>query len=390
MVRRALSALAPYVLLALWISPVEIVAQPDPEVEAALVRGNDELTQDLLERLGETPGNLAFSPHSVRLALAMVLEGAEGASEARLREILRIPEATPDDAFRDLAERLQPSALSLRVATSCFADLGDPPSSAFVARVRHKYGAGYEEMDFGRSEDARDRIHAWISEATEGRIRTLLDSGPDRSTPLVAASAIFFDAKWRTRFPPPKPSRFRPLRGPAVDSVALKAILHVPYGETPTAKVVDVPYAGGEAVLSLALPNELADPTRLGPDVWKTPRRLQRVLFEMPPFRIESKVDLAEVLLRDEAPSTAAPSSDFRGLVTSSPLFLPDVLHAVLVDVNEKGTTAAAVTAVIVTRGGGGSDDEWDQAFVADRPFLFRIVHRATGLVLFAGRVSEV
>ena len=78
--------------------------------------------------------------------------------------------------------------------------------------------------------------------------------------------------------------------------------------------------------------------------------------------------------------------ADFSGITATDPLFISDVIHEVFVSVDEAGTEAAAATAVIVGRGG---PPERPVVLTVDRPFLFWVYDRATGSVLFMGRVLD-
>lgn len=64
-------------------------------------------------------------------------------------------------------------------------------------------------------------------------------------------------------------------------------------------------------------------------------------------------------------------------------LFISAVLHQACVEVNEAGTEAAVGSAVIMRLRGEPT------LFRADHPFLFLIRDRATGSILFIGRVWE-
>jgi len=63
------------------------------------------------------------------------------------------------------------------------------------------------------------------------------------------------------------------------------------------------------------------------------------------------------------------------------------VLHKAFVAVDEEGTEAAAATVVMMV--GRAAPSEKPVAFHADRPFLFLIRHKATGTILFMGRVMD-
>jgi serpin B len=61
------------------------------------------------------------------------------------------------------------------------------------------------------------------------------------------------------------------------------------------------------------------------------------------------------------------------------------VLHKAFIAVNEAGTEAAAATAVVVGRVSAPEPAE----IALDRPFLYFIVDRPTGELLFLGRVLD-
>ncbi len=66
-------------------------------------------------------------------------------------------------------------------------------------------------------------------------------------------------------------------------------------------------------------------------------------------------------------------------------LLISDILHKTFVEVNEEGTEAAAVTAVIV----GRMSMPMEPVFRADQPFVFMIRDKASGAILFMGRLSD-
>jgi serpin B len=72
------------------------------------------------------------------------------------------------------------------------------------------------------------------------------------------------------------------------------------------------------------------------------------------------------------------------------PLFLGDVLHKAVIEVNEEGTKAAAVTASrMLGSCGPGQQPPPPVDFVADHPFAFFVVEEVSGTILFAGHVLD-
>jgi serpin B len=78
--------------------------------------------------------------------------------------------------------------------------------------------------------------------------------------------------------------------------------------------------------------------------------------------------------------------ADFSG-IAKGPLCISEVFHKAFVKVDEKGTEAAAASAVVM--GPGGPPPAKAVELKADRPFLFVLRDRKSGLVLFMGRVAD-
>jgi serpin B len=76
-------------------------------------------------------------------------------------------------------------------------------------------------------------------------------------------------------------------------------------------------------------------------------------------------------------------SADFSGIEAATNLFISEVVHKVLVEVNETGTEAAAMTfAQAKTKG-------MARSFRADHPFIFIIRENGGGTILFMGRIVD-
>jgi serpin B len=79
--------------------------------------------------------------------------------------------------------------------------------------------------------------------------------------------------------------------------------------------------------------------------------------------------------------------ADLTGMCPDGHLYLDQIVHAAVFSVDEKGVEAAAATAHGPYSALG--DDEKPIAFRADHPFIFLIRHKATGTILFLGRLVD-
>ena len=111
-----------------------------------------------------------------------------------------------------------------------------------------------------------------------------------------------------------------------------------------------------------------------------------QVNLSLPRFDIASSVGLKSKLVDLGMPTAFGDTADFSGMSTTEQLLIADVVHQADVTVNEHGTVASAATAVIMEATSAPTHIE---QMVVDRPFLFTIVDRPTGAILFAGQVTN-
>ena len=161
---------------------------------------------------------------------------------------------------------------------------------------------------------------------------------------------------------------------------------------------LEMPYKGKRLSMIFILPNDkhssLADLEETMSKVTNINSVLkfgykEKVEVTLPRFKIESKFDLVEPLMKlgmtdmfDES------SADFSGMTggNNKGLYVSKVLQKAFVEVNEEGTEAAAATAAIMM---GRSRQPEPERFTCDRPFMFLIRDNLTGLILFSGHVTD-
>jgi serine protease inhibitor len=113
--------------------------------------------------------------------------------------------------------------------------------------------------------------------------------------------------------------------------------------------------------------------------------------LQMPRFRMECTYRLNDALkaLGMELPFYAT-RADFRRMTAESnqtPLFIQRVLQKATIELDEQGTRVAVATGEGAAPVASAPLEPFK--IVADRPFLFAIVHEPTGIVLFLGIVRE-
>lgn len=386
-----------------------IARETSPDVAESelqeLVEGNTAFALDLYQELRgqDREGNLFFSPYSISLALAMAYGGARGETERQMAAALHFTLAQErlHPAFNalDLAvtSRSEQEGIELNLANAFWGQLGHPFLQSYIDLLSRNYGAEIRLLDFQGTPDAcREHINAWVSEKTQGKIEDLLPPGSiDPLTTLVLTNAVYFKGTWRWKFDPrlTEEGTFYLLDGSQVTVPMMEhEEVRLPYAEGRIDglryQAVELPYKGEELAMVILLP-ELEKFEQFEQAL--TAERLGGILNEllprevhltMPKFSFTSGFSLKDVLSQLGMPAAFSPDeADFSGMDGQRDLWIDEVYRKAFVKVNEEGTEAAAATGNVVRVTAVPIPVQ------VDHPFIFLIRDRATGAILFLGRV---
>jgi serpin B len=368
--------------------------------------GNNKFTFDLYRRLAIDPAhageNLFFSPYSISSALAIACEGARGTTADEIESVLHLPEneTLRREGFAALDAGLNrgDGNYILRTANALWVEEAYPFLPKYIDTAARWYGANATNLDFIENPEAsRETINRWVEEKTEDKIRDLLPAGSiDSMTRLVITNAIYFKGTWAEQFDPDRTTEeeFRVDPSTTVPVQMMHGDAVYPYTETEALQVLDMPYARGDGTelsMLVLLPKEdnltaveeaFDDETVAG---LRESLEQKRVMVFFPKFTLETEYSLREALSAMGMPTAFTDDADLSGMDGTRNLFISNVIHKAFVDVNEEGTEAAAATGVVVA--GGGIQPETAPIFRADHPFVFLIVEKDSGTILFAGRV---
>lgn len=373
----------------------------DAEDPQAAVQAVNAFASDLYGALSAQPGNLIYSPYSLSSALGMTYAGAKGETAREMARTLSFPEdAALHASFKRLGAALNGSAgeCTLEIANALWVQEGYAFLDAYTDLVARAYGAGLETLDFQSDpEGARETINAWVASRTNDLIQDLFPPGAiDPLTRLALTNAVYFKGAWLAPFDAglTKDAPFRLADGETVDARMMQRTGSYPYGETEEAQVLELPYAGEGLAMTVVLPREgrpLADvEQRIADDglavFVEAPRRAMEVRVAFPRFRMAAGFSLAQTLARMGMPLAFSDAADFSGMTGRDDLKISAVEHKACIDVTEEGTEAAAATGVSMIVKTIAREPK---VFRADRPFVFAIRDRASGAVLFLGRVMD-
>ena len=394
--------------------PSRPLAPAPPGGATSPADGNNEFALAIFGALGPHRGNLAFSPFSIRAALAMTQAGARGETAAQMSEVLRTSslDESADPFFASIIRRTEAAkagTYEMAVANSLWCQDGAPLQAGFLDLIDRHFHGGVNVVDFRRAtESARVAINRWVEDNTRQRIRELIPSGMLGSLGrLVLVNAIYFKGMWELQFnkAATRDEPFYLEDGGTVRVPLMHQQEEVWYMRGSGYQAVDLVYQGTDLSMLVLLPDRkdgLRDLEQrlaarmLHKSVTQMNRR--EVKLFLPRFKIAwGTVDMSGPLgaLGMTLPFNPA-KADFSGINGCRPpheeaIFISGVLHKALVEVNEEGTEAAAATAVVMMIGAmpGRSRPPSIPVVRADHSFLFAIRHRRSGEILFLGRMAD-
>lgn len=395
---------------------------------AALVAGGNQFGLHVFRLIAQRADeNIVFSPSSLASALAMTLAGAEGKTAVEIAAALNVATLgqSVHEAYRHLQSITKTGGLEVRSANRLWGQTGYKLRPEFLATTERCYQASLAEVDFQTAtEPARQAINAWVAEQTAGKIPELIGQGLlDAGSRLVLTNAIYFLGSWEHKFKPERTSDapFHLASGETVTAAMMRQTTTFNYGEFDDLQVLELPYrgesppsyylneednlvieksessdGGSDFAMVVLLPRpgvELAEIERRialeSPQSWlKT--GYCKVQVSLPRFKLRAGCQLSEPLKQlGIAQAFDQQAADF-SRITSDPegLYVDEIVHQAMVDVNEEGTEAAAATGVLMVAG-CAREVEPPKEFCADRPFLFLIHDRDTKSIYFLGRVAN-
>src|SRR5687767_7547408 len=135
-------------------APRGLSPAPSTEALSRLVAGNTAFAADLHARLRGSPGNFAYSPASISMALGMTYAGAQGETAAQMRRTMHydvVDDATLHAGFGHLLATWNDPGetdYELRVANRLFGEQTMDYVPPFLATTRDTYRAELEQLDF--------------------------------------------------------------------------------------------------------------------------------------------------------------------------------------------------------------------------------------------------
>ncbi len=357
---------------------------------------------DSLNSKMPTDENYMFSPLSIKMALAMAANGAQGETKKELLDILRVNNI---ERFNDFSKKLierysQSDKLTLKIANAVWVNTDNSPYD-FKNEYKESVSVFYNaEADKVNNKNALKTINGWVSEKTNGKIPSIIN---DSDFWAALVNAIYFKGSWEKDFNKnrTKPDTFTSADGTKTEIDFMNQTDSFSYHKSDEAEIVKLRYKtsfysedkNGELI------SENIDDVKTSmyliktnstdiENIIKTSYDYQRIALSVPKFKVDYSADITELL--DLKLATNKALADFTGMMNLTPnddLWIDKILHKTFISVDEEGTEAAAVTSVMMA-GATSAKPEEPIEVKFDEPFYFAIRDDSNGEILFMGRYA--
>jgi serpin B len=361
-------------------------------------------TFDVLGRvIKESSGNIMISPYSLSACLSMTANGAAGATQDSMLNALGFTGKTISHVNSYFAKvtssilKTDPST-KLSIANSIWFRNTISVKPEFIQTTTDSFKAIVKGIDFNASSSV-NTINKWASDKTNGLITKVIEEiTPDNIMFLL--NAVYFKAIWAKgfEFDSKKSKEMLFYQTNKVNTTVNMMINEHSYNSIVNEKLsaVSIPYGNGAFEFMAFLPAESSSIEKMISDLKNesnfnsltSQMESQNIILKIPKFKFKFDTRLNNILCSLGMgiafdPFKADFSNAFNGL---SDAHISYVKQFNYIEVNEKGTEAAAVTVTGIV---ATSIPVSPLSIVFNRPFVFIIREKATGIILFAGKIED-
>lgn len=348
-----------------------------------------------------TDKNYMFSPLSIKLALGLLLNGADGKTKDEIIEALKISGV---ESFNESSKKLMQTFENDRTFTF------DIANAIFLNtdRAEGEFKTDYTNTlkDFYNAEpmsvndnNAVSSINNWVNEKTHGKIPTLANTNEFSA---CLANAIYFKAGWQDEFPKEKTAKdtFTDANGRLSEIEFMNNTKNFKYYCENDISAAVLPYK--TSIYDDDTQTETRSNSRLCMVVMKGGKmpynaaefakkalekgEYKKLNLKMPKFELKFETSLNKIL-QDMGVKTAFTRDADLSKMLGGDIFVTDTIHKTYIKVDEKGTEAAAATGIMV---GATSfmPEENPIDFFLNEPFSYVIMDEASKEILFVGKYS--
>ncbi len=347
----------------------------------------------------ESDSNIIISPLSIATALGMTLNGAKGDTYSQMLSTLQLSgnsQVQVNQAYQSLNNTLSSAdpGVTFTDANSIWCRQDVSFEQNFLSVNQKYFNADIQSLNFANPATI-GIINTWVSDNTAGKITNIINNIPANAV-MYLINAIYFKASWQSKFDSSltRLEPFYPSTGGSVQCEMMNQQNDFNYYSVSDYQALQVPYGSGNFSMLIILPNTGIDINYLLNELngallnrINAGMAMQLVTLVLPRFQVSYCDSLKSPLIDLGMVNAFNPSlADFSYINPMLQLYISNVIHKTYVKVGEQGTEAAAATAVVMGTSCAGPTNP-RLVFNVDHPFIFFIIEKNSGAILFAGKI---
>lgn len=353
------------------------------------------------QKAAEDGSNMVISPYSLAVDLAMLNNGVAGDSQSELKQFLAFGDYSVDDIndyFAVLTRGLlkEDASTIFTSANAMWYDTNFSIKKAFSSTLESWYKAETHAAEM-KSQQTLNDINKWVSDNTNGMIEKIFESVdeiPDASTLL---NAIYLKSPWKSEFDSylSRNDDFFLSDGTAVTVKYMHDCTEFSYAKGNKESVVFLPLGeNGMFDMFFALPESGVSVAAAVADLQSSWTAIcsaavpTEVILNLPRFSTEYEYKWEDCLASMGCTKIFSPmEADLSNMTDAKNAYVSKIKQKTNITVNEGGVECAATTGTGILTSGGDSIHAVDLSF--NRPFVFGLREKSTGVILFVGCVNN-
>jgi serine protease inhibitor len=341
--------------------------------------------------------NVIISPLSLSTILALTQNGAVGSTKEEMLKALELQgldDSTINESYRNIIAHFNSlKGIETKIGDSIWIRKNADVKKELISVGKNYYEAEINEVDFTKKNTV-DAVNKWVSGRTAGKINKMMDSFED-DTYMTLINTVYFKGKWNNPFTERSTSKqkFTSSDGSTKDVDMMKETMGIDYMKNTNFQAVRIPYEDQNFGMYVFLPNKdssvdklMNEMTMENWNMWINEFKKTQAQVSLPKFKIEFEEELNSMLKGFGMKDAFNGNANFSNITDKTDLYIDLVKQKSYIDVNEAGTEAASATAVVMKTVSAPLDPT---QFTVDRPFLYAIADKKTGLIIFMGKVEK-
>lgn len=369
-----------------------------PANASGIIQSNKDFAFDFLHTALQNdvaPSNKMVSPLSIYMALSMLYNGANYATRDSIQYALRLDHSSAAYLNNTCSALLQQlpltdNAVNLSIANSIWYDEALRPLQSFLNVNDSFYNARIQALNFSDPSSVTT-INNWVSQQTKANITKIINQ---LSGQLLLINAIYFKGSWENAFDKNLTANasFKNGSGNNVSTPFMSLKSSFNYLGNDSAQIIQLPYGGGNFNMYVLLPGIDIQATQLAYNLnsslfakWQSQMDSAKIQLYLPKFQYSYSINNMQPELSAMGMGIAfSKAADFTNIYPMSAQ-LNQAIHKTYISVDESGTVASAVTAI------GVITTVISQPIImnVNKPFLYVIQEKSSGLILFIGIVND-